>query len=596
MRTRRSNRGAGEGGWALVFAVLVTFIAGTMASLMFLTGMSANRIAKVQLGSTEALYLAEGALAAAEQAIIDAIANWQAVPTEGTATIGDHVIPYTVTPTGFVQTTTDASGILTVLRGFEIEATAESHGTRHTAHRIVNSSSTPIFQFAVFYTNDLEILPGPSMRLGGRVHTNADMYLGCGKTLSMDTNYVRATGDIFRARKDDPSVSAGEVEIRSWVVDPFDPSEPSEFVELNGVPQMDDLGIATTSGYDSNFTDGHDADGDGLFTGPDDFLPWTTGALEYWEEPESYAGGSGNTVMTSDHGVQEAVAPSIGSIAMFEEKAAGDHVWNTAEEVFEPVAAGAGTHSKGFFHAQSDLSILATRSGKWVAYDGDGKDVTSFLSYVVSIETMYDARQGGKVQVIEVDIEELNDSGMFPSNGLLYSSTTGLGEGTAAAGVRLVNGEELKAPLTVVSEGSLYVQGDYNTENKKGAAVLADAVNLLSNAWTDTKGAGSLPAASETTYNMAIVTGNHETKVGGYNGGFENLPRFHEKWSGVDCNIVGSFVNTWSSKFATGTWLYGSDRYQAPGRIWSYDEDFNVLGNLPPFTPMAVTAEPVVTW
>ena len=84
--------------------------------------------------------------------------------------------------------------------------------------------------------------------------------------------------------------------------------------------------------------------------------------------------------------------------------------------------------------------------------------------------------------------------------------------------------------------------------------------------------------------------------MGTYNGGLENLPRFHESWSGVKCHITGSFVNLWESQHATGKWKYGSDRYKAPGRMWGYDPAFNQVKNLPPYTPMAVTAENVVTW
>jgi hypothetical protein len=75
------------------------------------------------------------------------------------------------------------------------------------AHRIVNVEATPIFQFAVFYTDDLEIFPGANMRLGGRVHTNADMYMGSNGTLTVDSNYCRAIGGIYRNRKDDPAAS-----------------------------------------------------------------------------------------------------------------------------------------------------------------------------------------------------------------------------------------------------------------------------------------------------------------------------------------------------------------------------------------------------
>ena len=76
---------------------------------------------------------------------------------------------------------------------------------------------------------------------------------------------------------------------------------------------------------------------------------------------------------------------------------------------------------------------------------------------------------------------------------------------------------------------------------------MADAVNLLSNAWTGNKQPGTLPEATETTFNTAVVTGIHESSVGSYNGGFENLPRFHENWSGIECHINGAFVNTWTS-------------------------------------------------
>ena len=95
---------------------------------------------------------------------------------------------------------------------------------------------------------------------------------------------------------------------------------------------------------------------------------------------------------------------------------------------------------------------------------------------------------------------------------------------------------------------------------------------------------------------MAVITGNTETVGARYNGGFENLPRFHENWSGINCNITGSFVNTWTSQYATAPWVYGGDRYTAPRRNWTYDTSFNLVANLPPFTPMAVTAEDIVSW
>ena len=76
----------------------------------------------------------------------------------------------------------------------------------------------PIFQFLVFYAEDLEIHPGPQMNLSGRIHTNGDLYLNAGATLAIGDRpsppspppgnpfvQVSAAGDIYRRRKDDSS-------------------------------------------------------------------------------------------------------------------------------------------------------------------------------------------------------------------------------------------------------------------------------------------------------------------------------------------------------------------------------------------------------
>ena len=60
----------------------------------------------------------------------------------------------------------------------------------------------PLFQFAVFYNKDLEILPGPNMTLSGPVYTNGDLYLYSNSgTLTMQ-GQTMAAGSIYRGRKD----------------------------------------------------------------------------------------------------------------------------------------------------------------------------------------------------------------------------------------------------------------------------------------------------------------------------------------------------------------------------------------------------------
>ena len=162
------------------------------------------------------------------------------------------------------------------------------------------------------------------------------------------------------------------------------------------------------------------------------------------------------------------------------------------------------------------------------------------------------AREGKTVKVTEVNVALLNASGQFPENGLIYTYRTDAIT-SQPNGIRLKNGAEVLRPMTVVSEDPVDVQGDFNTVNKKGVAVMSDAVSLLSNAWDDSKRAGGpLPAASNTSYNLAIVTGKVSTPDGGgnYSGGFENLPRFHENWTGKTASIRGSFINIFDSEIA----------------------------------------------
>jgi len=57
----------------------------------------------------------------------------------------------------------------------------------------------PLFQFVAFYAGDLEINPGMTMALNGRVHTNGNLYLGPDADLTISTNaamginYVQVT-------------------------------------------------------------------------------------------------------------------------------------------------------------------------------------------------------------------------------------------------------------------------------------------------------------------------------------------------------------------------------------------------------------------
>lgn len=577
--------------------VITVFTTAAMVGVMLTLAKSSNDIADVQRFDTQARYLAEGALELAKKEIQADIANWLVPQPTYDVVVGGVTVPVQVNPSGYLKAEVDPGGINTWHIGYVMRATAASGDSVDTVSELITAEATPIFQFAVFYTNELEVHPGPDMRLGGRVHSNQDMFLTTkGSTITMDTNYVRAVGDINRHSKWDVYASDGTVDIRKWVADPFDSSSPEEYFEMPSMIDLWNQGIAAPGGYGSGF-EGYDGNEDGDFDDMGEWLPFAYGALEYWKQPEGYTEGSGSTVLTGDHGIGESVTPQIEAIGKYAELAGGSWVWDETSDKYIEVGAGSGTHGKAFFHAEAGISIQVMEDGSYEAYDPLGNDIKSGIASAVTVTTIYDARQGGDVQVAEVDLQELANLGKWPLNNLIYACSEVVGPGTDCGGLVLKNGTELADALTVVSEGALYVQGDYNTVNKKGASVMGDAVNLLSNDWDGSKNDGSgLPKAAETTYNVAIVTGNLDSTTSSYNGGLENLPRFHENWSGVTCKITGSFVNTWRNDYCEGNWKYGGQNYTAPYRDWYYDEDFNDLGNLPPYTPMAVSASTVVRW
>lgn len=71
----------------------------------------------------------------------------------------------------------------------------------------------PLYQYAIFYDGDLELHPGPTMTVGGRAHSNSDMYLSSGNSLRFMGN-VTAAGRILRWKDEKGNYQGGRVEIR----------------------------------------------------------------------------------------------------------------------------------------------------------------------------------------------------------------------------------------------------------------------------------------------------------------------------------------------------------------------------------------------
>jgi hypothetical protein len=177
--------------------------------------------------------------------------------------------------------------------------------------------------------------------------------------------------------------------------------------------------------------------------------------------------------------------------------------------------------------------------------------------------------------------------------------------------LKIVNGGLGNLPngLTIASENPTYVQGDYNAQANNTladphvpAAIIADAVTLLSNNWNDLR-SFSNPAnpanrpATTTGYRVAIVGGKSlqfprptawaSAQDFGTDGGAHNFLRLLEGWNnGSTLNYRGSIVSFFTSRQAVGSYKCCTNVYAAPNRGFNFDNDFLTPSLLPPGTPM----------
>ena len=187
--------------------------------------------------------------------------------------------------------------------------------------------------------------------------------------------------------------------------------------------------------------------------------------------------------------------------------------------------------------------------------------------------------------------------------------------------LRLVDGALGQVPVrpdnglggfSVASDNPVYVLGNYNANNAgfgsphASAAVIADTVTFLSNAWTDLESLNS-PAttagrlATTTYYRLATASGKTiafkfyvtpttQKWAGptdfGTDGGVHNFLRFLENWGGQTANYMGSMVSLYYDQYATGSFKCCGTVYDPPTRNYQFDLDFQDPNKMPPGTPM----------
>lgn len=405
--------------------------------------------------------------------------------------------------------------------------TCEARGKRRSARidRVIEHQFIPLFQFGVFYDEDLEIFPGPEMNFAGRIHTNSDLYIGAVTRITCDS-YVTVVGEIWHFRKDsDHEDLPGPVEIR------------------------DQHGIYQDMWTGSYWLDERQS-------------TWEMESIERW----------GGMVRDAAHGTHDLTLPLP-----------------PASDMYEIIERGQPGDSPELIEARYWYKACI-RIVDGVMTDSSGNPLSpppGVIDYVA--DAFKDQREDRWMDVLELDVGAMVNAGLTPCNGILYISGAGPDDV-----VRIRNAARLPdGGLTIATDNPLYVMGHYNNLDKKGSALIGDAVTILSSGWRDSKSDKPLAdrKAVTTTVNACIMTGLVETIYGStYSGGVENLPRFLENWSGVTLTFRGSIIDLWFSRKARGSWSYGI-YYTAPRRNWGFDTDLLDPANWPPGTPRVHTIQ-----
>jgi len=483
----------------------------------------------------------------------------------------DGAIP----PLPTTQAQTIASGTLAGLNSFAQNYLVTSevsglNGSRARVLQVLQMGFAPLFQFAVYYNEILEIFPGATFTIVGRAHSNNHVYIG-NSTTQVDS-FLTSAQNIYRYR-------------------------------LNGGATSGDAQIKNAAGAYRPLIKDHTA------------ADWSTWAIsEYNGRVRDSAIGGTTLNLPLDASVQPHDIIEQGQVSDIGTPLETERMYWKADYRILVDSAGTVTVKTGPPGSETTTAL----------------DASSFLT---TNTNFYDKREAKCMQAAQIDVNALRTAaGWNLTKGILYVSSAKADTGTCGTGtpsalrtpvVRLTNGSQLPSSteggFTIATDRPIYVQGSYNTLSTSGvahngndattppASVMADAVTVLSNNWGpngyDTKGneaVGNRDAENTSIY-AGMISGIVPTTGSSYSGGLENYFRLLEDWSWSNPDKAltyrGSMVMLYPSEVATGAWKSpgtGNNVYTAPIRDWAFDTLFK--DKPPPGTPTLHVPQRVSWW
>lgn len=498
----------------------------------------------------------------------------------------------------------------------------------------LRNRTVPLFQFAVFYNKDLEINNGATMTLAGPVHTNGSLFVSPPGTTALTINgRVTVAGDLYRGRKS-INTCGGNVNVRN-VSNTNKPLSSCNGSSRNGPLSQSDIdALDAAETNPANRWSGRVKLGVPVIEVPSPGAFDAAGGAEYWDAADI------RIVLPLNMADNQRILDGSNPDGRIEIHTANGNVDAGKTSIINNSASCPGILNGRVARYQELHDYREAYQAEWSAADVGSRmrvldiDVRGLLACMHLNPSLLDGKP----------LNEDSDGGL-----LIYLTVKGPRSNLPQSfyGVRLRNGANLRAAanaagapnprgISVVSDQMAYIYGDYNASSANfrtspsdnvgylPAAVMADAVTILSNSWLDSYNAttalnkpgsncNTTPwrGTSNTTVNAAFLantmtTGNAEGAAGmdkdsgsnleSYNGGLENYPRLLEHWGQAkDCinggrtlTYRGSFVSLSTPKHTQSIWRQTGNYYNAPVRNWGFDTNFRIADNLPPRSPRFV--------
>lgn len=458
-----------------------------------------------------------------------------------------------------------------------------------TAQEDILLGLVPLTTWAIFYNGLLEFSTCAAMTVNGRVQANGSIYVGSSSTLTFNSG-VSTTGTLTSPANngDGPWTS------KNWNVN------------FNGSPQYTTNVASVTVSL--NMTNSHFLI---------DIPPSTELATSITGEQRLYNLAQMLLIVSN-----AATGTTSGTNAT---------VYLTLQQALNGNEPGDDPGKITYYYSNAAPATLMTGV----------TNADPNLPFLSLTNTFYDQREDKTDIVSQVDVgllakwaatntyllSKLNSTnGTYPT--ILYVADLRSSTPSQLDVVRLNDAIQLPYNngygFSVATPNPLYVWGDYNTQtNATGgssasstntpayavpAALLSDALTVLSSNWTDSQSYTAYSASSSADYaapetiDAAIVTGTMPSTGTNYytnSGGVHNLPRLLENWdpnSGqIPIYLNTSILRLWTSNMATNQFrdpsnfgLANNPYYDPPKRYISFNQNFLNAASTPPGIPVVL--------